>query len=414
MTRLFSLLILCPVLQAAPPASWDLAKLSAAPSHRWLSQSGPVRSLLYEGEGYQGKATEVFAFHASPATVSGAVAPKKGFPGVVLIHGGGGTAFADWVLLWAKRGYAAIAMDLAGHQTQEPVWIESGGEKVPAHAAEPETRTRLPNGGPNQGHEEKFGSIASDDPHDHWPYHAVANVIRAHSLLRELPDVDPERTAVTGISWGGYTTCIVASVDHRFKAAVPVYGCGFLFEGESVQKPRIDELGELREKWIRHYDPSSHLPNCRIPILFVNGTNDIHYPLDSYQKSFDAVPHERKQMRVEVNMRHSHPAGWAPVEIEGFIGSHCAGGKALPATGRIKRDGELVRLPYTSAVAVVSAQLHYTTDGGPRSKRTWQSREAGVGSDAVIAPAPPAEANTWFITLTDESGAMVSSEVQFQ
>lgn len=414
MTRFFSLLILCPVLHAAPPVSWDLAKLGEAPPHRWLNQSGPVRSLLYEGEPYQGKATEVFAFYASPVTVSGAAAPKKGFPGVVLIHGGGGTAFADWALLWAKRGYAAIAMDLGGHQTQEPVWIEQDGEKVPAHASKPETRTRLPNGGPNQGTEEKFDSIASDDKHDHWPYHAVASAIRAHSLLRSLPEVDAERTAVTGISWGGYTTCIVASVDHRFKAAVPVYGCGFLFEGESVQKARIDGLGELREKWIAWYDPSSHLPNCRVPILFVNGTNDIHYPLDSYQKSFDLAPSERKQMRVEVNMRHSHPAGWAPVEIGRFIDSHCAGGKALPVTGKIKRDGELVRLPYTSAVAVVSAQLHYTTDGGPRSQRVWQSREAGVGSDAIIAPAPPPEANTWFFTLTDENGGMVSSEVQFQ
>jgi hypothetical protein len=33
---------------------------------------------------------------------------------MVLIHGGGGTAFADWVRLWTGRGYAAIAMDLCG------------------------------------------------------------------------------------------------------------------------------------------------------------------------------------------------------------------------------------------------------------------------------------------------------------
>ena len=35
-------------------------------------------------------------------------------------------------------------------------------------------------------------------------------------------------------------------LDDRFKAAVPVYGCGFLFEGESVQKPSIDKLGDLK------------------------------------------------------------------------------------------------------------------------------------------------------------------------
>ncbi len=39
---------------------------------------------------------------------------------IVLIHGGGGTAFSDWVWLWAKRGYAAIAMDLSGHRPPRP------------------------------------------------------------------------------------------------------------------------------------------------------------------------------------------------------------------------------------------------------------------------------------------------------
>jgi len=60
--------------------------------------------------------------------------------------------------------------------------------------------------------------------------------------LRSFPDVLPDRTAVTGICWGGYTTCLVASLDDRLKAAVPIYGCGFLYEGESVQKPSIDKL----------------------------------------------------------------------------------------------------------------------------------------------------------------------------
>ncbi len=163
-------------------------------------------------------------------------------------------------------------------------------------------------GGPNHGHDEKFNTIGGDH-HDDWPYHAVASVMRAHSVLRNMQDVDANRTAVTGISWGGYTTCLVASLDDRFKAAVPVYGCGYLFEGESVQKPAIDKLGERRQAWIDTYDPSAVLSRCRVPILFVNGTNDIHYPLDSYQKSFDCVP-GFKQMRIEIEMRHGHsPAG---------------------------------------------------------------------------------------------------------
>ena len=237
--------------------------------------------------------------------------------------------------------------------------------------------------------------------------------MRAHSLLRSFSEVDADRTAVTGISWGGYTTCLVASLDDRFKAAVPVYGCGFLFEGDSVQKPSIDALGDRRDAWIQAYDPSSLLGQCRVPILFVNGTNDIHYPLDSYQKSYAVVPGP-KQMRIEVNMRHSHPAGWAPDEIGLFIDSYCRDGKPLPVPGDLVMEGDAIRLPVVVASPLKSALLHYTTDNGLRSERVWKSLPAKIELNHVVAPTPPAEANTWFVSITDERDAMVTSPVQFR
>lgn len=389
---------------------WNLTELKRAPVMRWLAQTGPVHSLLYAGEKFTGTNTEVFAFYASPITL-GEAKPGTKFPGVVLIHGGGGTAFAEWVHMWAKRGYAAIAMDLSGSQPIDPLY-GAKGIPVSGQANKPETRKRLPNGGPNQGQAEKFESIGGDVSDD-WPYHAVASVIRAHSLLLSFPEVIVDRTAVTGISWGGYTTCLVASLDDRFKAAVPVYGCGFLHEGESVQKPMIDKLGDRRDAWVKAYDPSSLLSQCRVPILWVNGTNDIHYPLDSYLKSFDVVP-GRKQMRIEVKMPHGHPPGWAPKEIGLFIDSFCRDGKPLAVPGKITTRGNEVRLTFRSAVPVISATLHYTTDTGLRSRREWKNLPAQIGKGVVTAPKPPADANTWFIALTDDRGAMVTSTVQFQ
>lgn len=389
---------------------WNLTELKQTPAMRWLRKEGSVHSLLYTGEKFRGHETEVFAFYASPATL-GEAKPEAKFPGIVLIHGGGGTAFAEWTWLWAKRGYSAIAMDLSGSRPADPIY-DAAGVPVPNQSANSQTRTKLPSGGPNQGHPEKFDSIGGDVSDD-WPYHAAASVIRAHSLLRSLPEVIADRTAVTGISWGGYTTCLVASLDDRFRAAVPVYGCGFLFEGESVQKPSIDKLGERRDDWIKAYDPSSLLKRCRVPILFVNGTNDIHYPLDSYQKSIDVVP-GHKQVRIEVNMRHGHPPGWAPSEIGIFVDSYCRGGQPLPVPAQpIQIDGNL-RMAYTSVVPLKSAALHYTAEGGLRSGRTWRSLPAEITGDAIVAPKPPEEANTWFIAVTDNRGAMVTSSIQFR
>jgi len=393
-------------LQAEKVGPWDLDALKAnVPAMKWLRQDQPIQSLTYAGEKYQGHDTEVFAFYASPITLGEAKAGAK-FPGVVLIHGGGGTAFAEWVQLWAKRGYAAIAMDLNGSRPPEVEFDTKGTAIGNGHRG---TRTRLTNGGPPHGAPEKFDSIGGDTSDD-WPFHAAASVIRAHTLLCSFAEVDAERTAVTGISWGGYTTCLVASLDDRFKAAVPVYGCGFLHEGESVQKPSIDKLGDRKAAWVKEYDPGSLLPRCRVPILFVNGTNDIHYVLDSYMKSYAVVPGE-KHIRIQVNMPHGHPPGWAPQEIGLFIDSKCRAGKALPVLSKPVIEGDQVMVSVQSQTTLKKAELHFTTDAGPRSKRTWKSLPASTAGFGITAPKPPAEANTWFIAVTDERGAMVSTEV---
>jgi len=94
---------------------WNLDELSKPPEYTWEDSKGSVRSLFYAGESYQEKPTRVFAYYATPGTLQGDTKLDKDLPAVVLIHGGGGTAFREWAELWAQRGYAAIAMDLAGH-----------------------------------------------------------------------------------------------------------------------------------------------------------------------------------------------------------------------------------------------------------------------------------------------------------
>ena len=392
---------------------WPLDRLkSDAPKFRTVDESGPIHSIIYEGEKIGGEATEVFAFFASPKTM-GTLGKDEKVPGIVLIHGGGGTAFSDWVWLWAKRGYAAIAMDLSGRRPPAPRFDESG-EKIPDFSHPRKNRTRLEKGGLDHSRKEKFESIGGKIDDD-WPYHAVANVMRAHTLLRSFSEVDSEKTAVTGISWGGYTTCLAASLDGRFKVAVPVYGCGFLHEGESVQKPSIDRLEEGRRKqWIKAYDPSSHLGKCTVPTLWVNGTNDIHYVLDSYAKSYQLVKGS-KTFRVEPGMRHGHAAGWAPEEIGIFIDSILKDGKPLAKLGELKNlpDGT-VSLSIESRVSVKEARLFYTVDEGLRSKREWKSIPAKLNEGGAVAKGLPPEANTWLMTVTDQRGAMVTSAVGFR
>lgn len=387
---------------------WPLENLKTPRAMKWLDDSSPIRSLTYENEKFEGHTTDVFAFYATPGTISGDTSKDKNLPAVVLIHGGGGTAFAQWAMLWAKRGYAAIAMDLGGQRPPAPKFDPTTGVLVSGFSR-PSDRKRLERGGPAAGHVQKFANVGGD-PTDDWQNHSVPAVIRAHSLIRSFKEVDADRTAVTGISWGGYMTCLVASVDHRFKAAVPVYGCGFLYDGESVQRPAIDALTpEKRIEWIVNYDPSAWLPKCQIPIFFVNGTNDIHYPLVSYSRSYGLVM-SPKQIRIEVKMRHSHQAGWEPNEIGRFIDHHLVGAEALPQLAKPATNDGLASVEFKSKVGLKSAQLHYTTDTNRLAERNWASIPATIDGTTISA-AVPKEATIWLFSATDSLDGMVSTDV---
>lgn len=394
---------------------WDLAACRQAPEFRWEDAQSPIRSLIYVNEPFHGQPAEVFAFYATPGTLAGDPSRDRQLPAIVLIHGGGGTAFAEWVQLWAQRGYAAIAMDLSGRRPAAPQFdpVTRALQVVRDHRLI--ERTRLERGGPEQGHVEKFDNVGGDLTDD-WQVHAVSAVLRAHSLLRSFPEVDPQKTAVTGISWGGYLTCLAASLDDRFRAAVPVYGCGFLHVGESVQKPLIDRLpDDKRAEWIRLYDPAQWLPRCRVPILFVNGTNDVHYPLDSYSKSYALVPGPR-QLRIQVNMPHGHPPGWQPQEIGLFVDHQLLGTPALTQFEPPVLDpgSRSLTAACRAAVPLQQAQLHFTADQGLLSERTWQTVPATVNADqSAITAVVPSDATLWFLSATDQRGAMTSSEIMF-
>src|SRR5262249_50279816 len=151
-------------------------------------------------------------------------------------------------------------------------------------------------------------------------YHAVAAVIRGVSLVSNLPEVDASRVGVTGISWGGYLTCIVAGLDDRLAVAGPVYRRGFIPVHSPRDGPFARMKEEQRKRWVANFEPSRYLARAKMPMLFVNGTNDFAYPLDSYQKSYRLVT-DRTQC-VTVRMPHGHKQGWTPVEIGLFVDQH--------------------------------------------------------------------------------------------
>jgi dienelactone hydrolase len=360
---------------------WDLAELKKAPAAEWGVRTGLVQEVYYQGELLHGKPTRVFAYLGRPAEGHGP------FPTMVLVHGGGGKAFSKWAEHWAERGYVALAMDTAGCGPNGP----------------------LPDGGPAQDDASKFHEFAASDARDMWSYHAVAAVLRGHSLVASLPEVDRARIGITGISWGGYLTCIVAGIDDRLQVAVPVYGCGFLGDNSVWRDTSLARMSpDTRARWLRLFDPSQYLGGVRCPILFQNGTTDFAYPLDSYQKSYRLVPEHFRQVNVVTNLPHGHI--WTFGEVDQFVDSVLRGSAPLPRLGTLKIRDDIAMASVETRLPLKKAELHYTSDGCPWQKRHWETAPATLKNNIIKAPLPSQRPLVCYLSVTDDRGLRVSTE----
>jgi len=374
----------CCIAQAADRVvgPWNLTALSQPPSAEWGMRTGLVQEVYFSGESFQGKPTRIFAYVARPAEGQGP------FPAMVLVHGGGGKAFHDWAEHWAKRGYVAIAMDTAGC-----------GPKG-----------RLSDGGPDQSDATKFRNFTEAETREMWTYHAVAAVVLAHSLLLSLPEVDPHRIGLTGISWGGYLTCIVAGIDDRFKVAVPVYGCGFLGDNSYWSDKSLAAMNpDARKLWLRVFDPSAYVGAVRYPILFLDGSNDFAYPLDSFKKTSQLVPERFRHTSIILNMKHGHI--WTFGEVDGFVDSVLRGGKPLLALQRLKVKADLATARLSSSEPC-RVELIYTFDGGPWQQRQWHTAEVACRNRNLRADLPKQRPLAFYLCATDERGLRTSTVVQ--
>ncbi len=368
-------------------AKWDIPLLSTAPRTfpaPGLEKEG-VEALFYQGLPYKGKPTRVFAYIGMPE--------RKGnekVPGIVLVHGGGGTAFAHWVRLWNSRGYAAIALDTNGATPKE-----GGGFAMHEYG-------NLPN-------RNEFQHI-NDPIEDQWTYHSVANIMLANSLLSSRPEVDADRIGLTGVSWGGYLTCVTSGVDQRFKFAAPVYGSGFLGDG-SGWVDSFKKHGADGTKWLGLWDPARYLKNARMPFLWVYGTNDDAYSFDGVQMSYQLLGANQSTLSTRVRMPHGHgPVSENPEEIHIFANHHLKGGPALTHIDGQERNGDAVTMRYTSARPVVRAELNYTKDGSSWLGRHWDTVAAEVEPQQKLVKATlPAGTTFYFVNLIDDQGLVVSS-----
>lgn len=364
---------------------WDIPVLQETPEAEWGKREGILQEVYYTSVPFRGKPTKVFAYVARPAKGAGP------FPAMVLMHGGGGQAFSAWAEHWAGRGYVAIAMDLAGR---------GPGTDKKRHA----------DAGPAMGNPTIMMAANSDgELRDGWTYHAVAAAMRAYSLLKTLPEVDANRIGITGISWGGYATSMVASLDKRFKVAVPVYGCGFLHENSYWTNDIINAMTqESRDLWVESCDPSSYLSGVSRPILFVNGANDPRFYLDITCRSALLVAPEYRNLAIKDGLKHGHY--WNLVEVDRFVDAALKDRDVPPRFETPVVNGREVSVKFANApTGSFKAYLYYAASNVPWKDRQWTRVSARVSGNVLFATLPGKHPAAFYFSIVESDDLSASS-----
>ncbi len=378
-------LFLCSVLSAAslmlsasggeeamgkknPADFWKASELFRTPEFESVDQKYPdsredgVQAITYSGLPLNGKPTKVFAYLGYP---EGPV-PQGGFPAVVLVHGGGGTAFAKYVRIWNRRGYAAIAMDLYGTR---PV-------------ADKKKKTVPLEGGSNVD----------------WQRRSVANAVLGHSLLRSMKNVNKDKIGLIGVSWGGIFASLISTVDDRLKFVIPVYGCGFFRYGD-------DSIVFYRSKQNRKpwWDPGYFLHASKVPVYWVDGTNDVHFAIPALERSIAATPTTANRTLV-IRLEHSH-IGFELSPVFRIVDSVLKNGVPLPKLGPIStKDGVASAKILNPGKGIRLPQLCYTKGSGPLSQRLWLNTPAKCAGGTISAKIPEG-VTQYYLTAFDEKDA---------
>ncbi|MEY3897513.1 MAG: hypothetical protein RLZZ214_3034 [Verrucomicrobiota bacterium] len=374
---------------------------------------------------------EIFAVVASP------VAPGK-YPGLLVLHGGGGSAEVDKAIAWARRGYVAVAPDLPG--------IAEPGKIKNTHGPWSDL---------------KYGEgrwVAEPDASASVIFDAVLSAVKSLDLLGSQPNVDVTRIGVVGISWGGYMTTMVCGLaGERVRAGFALYGCGFFDLGSMQQReaynPKLprSNVGRMppseQALWLKHLDAGRRAPGIKAAFFHAAATNDFFgYPL-AVQATLDAILGEKNQVFAP-NANHNLPvpggsvfetapgepftptafqpyptpsgqkANWLAMEVP-YFDYHLKGeGKPFPVVRpQPPAEPSLARFTVTAPRPLIQAQVYWAkaSPAAPRAddvtKREWIAIPATLIGGNFYQAKLPHEAAEWFALVSDDRPVSVSSGI---
>lgn len=346
-----------------------------------------IKAIRFSGLSYGGRENSVFAYIGFPESASGA-APV---PGMVLVHGGGGHAYAEWVQQWADRGFAAISFDGFG-QTY------TGPDHTYEHALDlwkPDPEAHIPADG--------FASVNKPFSEQGFTYY-LADVILANNILWADKRVKKEQIGLTGISWGGIAASVAVGYDDRFAFAAPVYGSGFLDATKTAWGAPF-RSSDIAAVW----DAKFLLGEAKMPVHFYNSDGDPFFDAGAATASAAAAPNGA--LTLLPGFTHGQIEGSAIPELIRFAEEQVGRGQRNVKIESLAAEGTGARLRFSLPADVKRAEVsvYYKTEDliydGKFLRERWSCARTPV-SDCEAAVGIPPEARLFYFAAegrTDEN-----------
>jgi len=131
-------------------------------------------------------------------------------------------------------------------------------------------------------YERQFDSHGPNDDRD-WTIQTAKDLRRTIDYLETREDIDSDRLAYYGLSWGAYDGPLMTAIEPRFKASVLLAG--------GLYTPTPDTPPETVAQ--------SFAPRSTVPTLMINGRKDFRAPVETnIQPLFDMLgtPAEHKRL----------------------------------------------------------------------------------------------------------------------